>query len=79
MNEIMAEYTEACGHGTRIATESNGSIAGVRRVIESDPANPSGLMALSDGRSGEHSQLYSEQIAIVVFNVVVNARSSLPV
>ncbi|MEV8634917.1 substrate-binding domain-containing protein [Streptosporangium sp. NPDC051023] len=73
MRAIADEYVKACGDGVRITTKANGSLEGVRTVVESDPANADGVIALSDTRSHQHDQLYAQKLAIVVYYVVVNS------
>ncbi|MCW2878888.1 MAG: hypothetical protein JWQ95_2988 [Sphaerisporangium sp.] len=74
MRTMADEYRKACGDDARITTEGNGSIEGVRSVIDSDPAVSGGLIALSDGKSDDPgAPLQAYKIAIVVFHVVVNS------
>ncbi|MFC6084620.1 PstS family phosphate ABC transporter substrate-binding protein [Sphaerisporangium aureirubrum] len=68
---IRDEYVKACGDGARITVEANGSLDGVRGVVESTPGEE--LIAFSDGTSQFHDRLYHQKIAIVVFYVVVNS------
>ncbi|MGW0809067.1 PstS family phosphate ABC transporter substrate-binding protein [Nonomuraea sp. NPDC002799] len=73
MRAIADEYAKVCGDDVRITTQANGSLSGVRGALESDPARPDGLIALSDGKSNYHDRLHGEKLAIVVYYVVVNS------
>ncbi|HEY6423558.1 MAG TPA: substrate-binding domain-containing protein [Pseudonocardiaceae bacterium] len=74
---IGAEYSRVCG-GARISTQPTGSIEGARDVAQLDPNNAGGLAALSDGRQdGIDTGLHAEQVAIVVYHVVVHSAVGL--
>ncbi|MGV9374433.1 substrate-binding domain-containing protein [Nonomuraea sp. NPDC003707] len=73
MRTIADEYVKACGDA-RIETTPNGSLGGVRTVLESGSPD---VIALSDGKSNYHDQLYGEKLAIVVYFVVVNKEVGL--
>ncbi len=72
VSAVAAEYSRVCG-GVRISTEATGSIEGVRQVARLDPNHARGLAALSDARQdGIDSGLHAEQVAIVLYHVVVH-------
>ncbi|MFI7131924.1 substrate-binding domain-containing protein [Nonomuraea sp. NPDC050153] len=73
MRTIADEYVRACGDA-RIQTTPNGSLGGVRTVLESGSPD---VIALSDGKSNYHDQLYGEKLAVVVYFVVVNKEVGL--
>jgi phosphate transport system substrate-binding protein len=78
MKQIADEYVNRCDGVPDITTDPNGSIAGVRSLVESADAGASGLMALSDGRNYDHhDELHAERIAIIVYHVVVNSSVGL--
>jgi phosphate transport system substrate-binding protein len=78
LQQISEDYVGLCGGRPSLPTDPSGSIDGVRRVVESDPAQPPGILALSDGTNKDHhNQLYSERVAIVVYHVVVNSSVGL--
>lgn len=69
MAKIAEEYGKACPEA-QIATDANGSIAGVRSVAAASPED--GLIAMSDGKQ-DVSDVVAEQAAIVVYHVVVHS------
>jgi ABC-type phosphate transport system substrate-binding protein len=69
MKTIADEYVKACPDAL-ITTKPNGSLGGVRTLLESGPSD---LIALSDGKSNYHDQLYGEKLATVAYFVVVNS------
>ncbi|PPK64089.1 substrate-binding domain-containing protein [Actinokineospora auranticolor] len=72
MGLIAGDYTARCGD-TKITTTSSGSIGGARDLAALEPDQARTHGALSDGRySGTHPQLRSQQLAIVLYHVVVN-------
>ncbi|MET7327658.1 substrate-binding domain-containing protein [Nonomuraea sp. NPDC005650] len=73
MRTIADEYVKVCGDA-RIETTPNGSLGGVRTVLESGSPD---VIALSDGKSNYHDQLYGEKLAVVVYFVVVNKEVGL--
>ena len=77
MKAIADEYMKTCGDAKQITPEANGSLEGVRRMMQADPAKSGEIIALSDGKSRYHDQLYAEKIAIIVYYVVVNSKVKL--
>lgn len=71
MKVLADEYTKACP-SARITAQPTGSIDGVRAVAALDPAQSASLVALSDGKYNDQGGLHSEQVAVVVYYVVVN-------
>jgi len=71
---IAQEYQRGCP-GASITTQATGSIDGVRAVTGADPATAAALIAVSDGKQGEG--LRAEQLAIVVYQIVVNASAGV--
>lgn len=69
---IADQYQHGCP-GADIETEAIGSVEGVRMVAAQPDAQGEELVALSDGRQTEGTGLHTEQVAIVVYNVVVNS------
>ncbi|GLZ36495.1 substrate-binding domain-containing protein [Actinokineospora sp. NBRC 105648] len=77
MKSIARDYLDACTDA-KILTQATGSIDGVRTVAALSPADAGTLAALSDGRHrGEEQGLYAQQLAIVVYHVVVNSSVGL--
>ncbi|MEO3810043.1 substrate-binding domain-containing protein [Sphaerisporangium sp. B11E5] len=73
METIRDQYVRVCGDDARITLEDNGSLDGVRGVVEAGPGEADERIAFADGVSQFHDRLYSQKIAIVVFYVVVNS------
>lgn len=69
---IADQYQRGCP-GADIETEAIGSVEGVRIVAAQPDAQGEELVALSDGRQTQGAGLHTEQVAIVVYNVVVNS------
>ncbi|WP_018685779.1 PstS family phosphate ABC transporter substrate-binding protein [Actinokineospora enzanensis] len=73
MRSIADDYMAACS-GARIIPVPTGSIDGVRAVAALPGDKAESLAALSDGRQGgDANGLHAEQLAIVVYHVVVNS------
>lgn len=70
MAKIAEQYREACP-GAEVATDPNGSIAGVRSV-----ASGTAAIALSDGKQ-DVPDVVAQQAAIVVYHVVVHSSVGL--
>ncbi|GAA3035797.1 PstS family phosphate ABC transporter substrate-binding protein [Actinokineospora globicatena] len=69
MKAMAADYTAACADAT-ITTQATGSIDGVRWLASADPATSA---ALSDGLQQNPGGLVAQQLAVVVYHVVVHA------
>jgi phosphate transport system substrate-binding protein len=69
---IADQYQRGCP-GADIETEAIGSVEGVRMVAAQPDSQGEELVALSDGRQTQGAGLHTEQVAIVVYNVVVNS------
>ncbi|MDQ2709254.1 MAG: substrate-binding domain-containing protein [Actinomycetota bacterium] len=77
MRTLAGEYQRSCP-GATITTTATGSVDGVRRVSDLDPAAADGLVALADGKqAGAGADLRAEQLAIVVYHVAVNSSAGL--
>jgi len=73
MQQIADEYAGKCDNRPKLTTRPNGSIAGVRDVVEAEATGAPELIALSDGTNHDyHDNLHAKRIAIVVYHVVVN-------
>ncbi|KOX17475.1 hypothetical protein ADK67_38460 [Saccharothrix sp. NRRL B-16348] len=73
MAAIADQYERACP-GAEITTSATGSIQGVREVAGG--ADGDGMVALSDGKQ-EVQGVFAQQLAIVVYHVVVHSSVGL--
>jgi ABC-type phosphate transport system substrate-binding protein len=71
MKALAADYMARCG-AAHLAAGPTGSITGVQEVAALDAGGAGGLLAASDGRQKVGTDVYAEQLAIVVYDVVVN-------
>ncbi|WP_026422543.1 PstS family phosphate ABC transporter substrate-binding protein [Actinokineospora inagensis] len=74
MNLIADDYTAACSDA-HISVSATGSIDGVRALAESTDA--ADMAAMADGKQKGGEGLTSQQLAIVVYHVVVNSSVGL--
>jgi ABC-type phosphate transport system substrate-binding protein len=75
--EVAEDYARRCRDG-RVTTRATGSIDGVRALLQAPPEEQDELAALSDGKqAGGAAELHAEQIAVVVYHVVVNTSAGL--
>lgn len=74
MTTLAKNYGKLCADA-KITTTATGSIEGVRAVAADESG---GLVALSDGKQDAASRpLHAEQLAIVVYHVVVNTSAGI--
>ncbi|MGH3832650.1 MAG: PstS family phosphate ABC transporter substrate-binding protein [Pseudonocardiaceae bacterium] len=72
-DSISKAYTQACAGASISAVEQDGSLQGVRQVLEADPSDSSRLAAFSDGQAtGNVGPLTPKPVAILVYSLVVN-------
>jgi len=77
MQVIAAQYRQSCADA-EITTRGTGSVDGVREVAASDGTAANGMVALSDGKQDTGGvPLHAEQLAIVVYHVVVNTSAGV--
>lgn len=71
MTAIADQYEQACP-GATVTTSATGSIQGVREVVGGEE----GVLALSDGKQAVEG-VFTQQLAIVVYHVVVHGSVGL--
>jgi len=77
MRTLAAQYKTACSDAV-ITMRETGSVAGVREVAALQPAETNGLVAISDGKQDSGvTGLRAEQLAIVIYHVVVNTSAGV--
>lgn len=65
-------YMAACS-GSHVVVNTNGSIDGVRSLIDQGPQNAATQAALSDGPSGEApNELGRQQLVVLVYALIIN-------
>jgi ABC-type phosphate transport system substrate-binding protein len=72
MQGLAADYMTRC-KGARITATATGSIDGVRAVAALDAGQVGTLAALADGKQQAGQGLYAEQLAVVVYHVIVHS------
>lgn len=72
MRALAEDYMNRCREA-RLTAESTGSITGVREVAALDPDQAGGVVAMADGKQPiAQNGMYAQQLAVVVYDVVVN-------
>jgi ABC-type phosphate transport system substrate-binding protein len=73
---LADQYQRGCP-GATIQTDATGSVEGVRMVAGLPEDQAGSAVAVSDGRQPEGAGLHTEQVAIVVYSVVVNSSAAV--
>lgn len=77
MDVLVQQYEQSCPQAS-ITTQPTGSVDGVRAMVAQEDGDADSLVALSDGKQTTGpTALHSEQLAIVVYHVVVNTSAGL--
>jgi ABC-type phosphate transport system substrate-binding protein len=76
LRDLAADYMAKCGHA-HLDAAATGSITGVQQVAALEPGRAGDLMAAADGKQKVSAVVYAAQLAIVVYEVVVNSSTGI--